>query len=240
MSISTCSSVTVAFVLPWLWIAPVCGQDVENKKLEMAYQWSREQFDKELSQIEQDYDQEIKAAQAKRAEAIKMARVRYNQGLEFLNSNPALPQSMRVEINTEMKRIAALPEPVAPPMPESDKSVNKESSKADRTKVTLAIDAPDTGWSVRILQSKKVGNEIWVLSALQHGSGISEMVVTPVRDSVIIEAPSDLPVRHFVLNKTWDSTKDPEGVKFISGVPDLGREWVLGELLQLRWETDDQ
>lgn len=206
----------------------------------MAYEWSREQFDKETGQIEKDYEQAILAAQLARAEAIKMARTRYMTALEFLNANSALPQAMREQINEEMKRVVALPEPVAPELPKSDATKSDEPTPPDRKEVTLTIDAPDSGWSLQILQAKKVKDEIWVLSALQHGRGISATVITPVSDSVFIDAPSKLTVRHFVMNKTWNTTEDPEGVKFIAGVPDLGRDWVLGELLKMRRDVSDQ
>jgi hypothetical protein len=208
------------------------GQDTDVKQLEMAFQWSRKQFEKEIGEVEQEYERAIRAAQATRAEAIKLARVRYKQGLEFLNVNPALPQPMRKVINEEMIRIVRLPEPVAQPMPEGRGSDPAPPEPKPRT-ISVGVDAPDNGWSIRILQAKKVNNEIWVLSALQHGPGIADFVTTPVADSATVVAGADLEVRHFVLNKTWSSKSDEEAIKFIGGVPDLGRDWALGEVLQL-------
>jgi len=222
------------FAAAWLstWSAFLLGQDINAQKFDMAYQWAAGQFQKEMAQVEDTYEAEMRAAQAKRAQGVKMARVRYLQGLKFLNGNPALPQAMRVKINEEMKRIAALPEPAVPEMKAPASAAPGRTAK--RT-IRIKLDAPDSGWSVRILQAKKVGKELWVLSALQHGGDIATMAITPVEDAAVVEASEDLPVRHFVLNKTWD-WKNKEDITFIRGVPDLGRNWALGEIAPLRRE----
>lgn len=235
MNIRTLLTQSVVLVLPWLLASHAVGQETEGKKLELAFQWSRQQFENENSRIERVYQEEIRAAQLKRAEAIQGARVRFQQGLEFLNTNPELPQSMREQINDLMRQIAALPEPVAPEiteMPEAKKTDSDQPNGANRKEVTVQIDAPDSGWSIRILQAKRVNDEIWVLSALEHAGGISTMVVTPVSDSAFVDAPPELVVRHFVLNKTWKSNDEIEGIQFIDGVPALGRDWVFGKILK--------
>ena len=190
------------------------------------------QFHKEMAQVERTYETEIRAAQQKRAMGIKLARVRYTQGLKFLNGNPATPQALRVKINEDLKRIAALPEPDAPEMKEPPATV---STPKISQRINLRLDTPDSGWSVRILQVKRVGDELWVLSALQHGSDVAQMVITPVEDLVVVETSRELPVRHFVLNKTW-TWKNKEDITFLRGVPDLDRSWVLGKIVPLRRE----
>ena len=100
------------------------GQDL-TAKFDSAYRWGADQYQKELTQIEESYEAEIHAAQAKRAQAIKMARVRYLQGLKFLNGNPSLPQSLRVKVNEDMKRVSALPDPVAPELKPVSSAVPK-------------------------------------------------------------------------------------------------------------------
>jgi len=152
--------------------------------------------------------------------------------MDFLNRNPALPQALRVKINEDIKRTTALPEPVAPELKEPVSAVPRQTGK--RT-IRVKLDTPDSGWSVRVLQVKEVNNELWVLSALQHGSDIANMVITPVEDAVVVEAPEGMPVRHFVLNKSWE-WENKEYVDFIRGMPDLGRNWALGKIVPFRRE----
>ena len=171
----------------------------DGKKFEMAYQWGAEQYRKEIAQVEKAYEAEIRAAQAKRASGIKMARTRYLQGLKFLNGNPALPQALRVKINEDIKQTAALPEPIAPEVKEPVSAVPRQTGK--RT-IRVKLDTPDSGWSVRVVQVKEVNNELWVLSELQHSSDVANMVITPAEDAVVVEAPEGMSVRHFVLNKS--------------------------------------
>lgn len=199
-------------------------------KLENAYKWSREKFAKDNAKIEEEYKAAIVAAQVKRAEAIKTARVQYLQGLKFLNSNPRLPQSMREVINDEMKRVTALPEPIAPKI--EDAAKEETTTNNQKREIAIKLDAPDSGWSIQITVAKRVNDEIWVLSTLRHGGGISAMVITPVSDIIELEAPRDMPIKHFVLNKTWDGP-GPEGIQFIDGIPELGRDWALGKNVRI-------
>lgn len=209
--------------------AALYAQPGGNQKLEAAYRHGAERFENDLAQVEREYAAEIAAAQAKRAQGIKMARARYLQGLKFLNSNPSLSQALREQINEEMKRIQALPEPVAPKL--GAPPAQQPQQTVDQ-KVAIRLETPDSGWKVQILQIKQVNNELWVLSALSHEGDVAATVITAVSDAVTVKVPEKLPVRHFVLNKTWE-WKNKEDVQFIRAVPDLGRNWALGKIVSM-------
>lgn len=208
------------------WTLP--AQDAPQK-LDSAYQWGIEKFESEIADVEKAFESEILAAQAKRATQIKAARQRFLQGLKFLNANPSLPQAMRDRINEEMKRIAALPEPDSPTI-EPTKSPTSISAQRE---LSIRFNTPDSGWSVKLKVAKLVSNELWVLSELHHSESIASMVITPVEDWASVEASSTLPLRHFVLNKTWNWPND-EPIQFVRSITELGPDWARGKVLRMK------
>lgn len=81
----------------------------------------------------------------------------------------------------------------------------QNSAAAREIAVTLTV--PSTAYRVTIDEIYNTGKEIWVLSQVK-GGGIGLTVITKAKDSVKVEAPKDLPVRHFVLGKTWNWTQE--------------------------------
>lgn len=76
--------------------------------------------------------------------------------------------------------------------------------QAAEREIQIEITVPDTTWAVGIDQVVQVDQEIWVVATLRQDPGMmGAMVISTVKDSVKVEV-EDLPVKYFVLGKTWN------------------------------------
>ncbi|TVP79841.1 MAG: insulinase family protein [Puniceicoccaceae bacterium] len=74
-----------------------------------------------------------------------------------------------------------------------------------RQTIQLRIDAPDAGWSLAIMEVYRTQERILAVSRLHRSEDLSAQVISTVSDAVDIDATqADLPIRHFVIGKTWD------------------------------------
>ncbi len=100
--------------------------------------------------------------------------------------------------------------------------------------ISIQMEAPDGGWSISIVEAYRVGDEIWVISELSRASGMAVQAITSVSDRIRLEAP-DLPVRHFVIGKTWGWTGE-EAVTYIEDLSEVADRLERGTLLYRRPE----
>ena len=98
--------------------------------------------------------------------------------------------------------------------------------------VSVRMDAPDGGWSISILEAYRVGDEIWVISELSRAPGMAIQAITPVSDRIRLEGP-ELPVRHFVVGKTW-SWPGEEDVTYLGDRSEIENRLARGRLLYRR------
>ncbi len=74
---------------------------------------------------------------------------------------------------------------------------------ANETRITVKLSVPDTTWGITIQEVHKVGNELWVISSVsQNPDTMGAQVISEVQASIIIAVP-DLPVKNFIIGKTW-------------------------------------
>jgi hypothetical protein len=100
--------------------------------------------------------------------------------------------------------------------------------------ISIQMETPDGGWSISIVEAYRVGDEIWVISELSRASGMAVQAITSVSDRIRLEAP-DLPVRHFVIGKTWGWTGE-EAVTYIEDLSEVADRLERGTLLYRRPE----
>jgi hypothetical protein len=92
--------------------------------------------------------------------------------------------------------------------------------------VTLTID-----------EVRRVGNELWVVSTVARDPDtMGAQVISTVRASLRLEAP-DLPVKHFVMGKSWD-WQNQEPYVFIRQPAQLPGDLESGELLYRRKRSE--
>jgi hypothetical protein len=79
--------------------------------------------------------------------------------------------------------------------------------------VTISFAVPDLGWQLKIREFYQLSNEVAVVSVLSHTPDVAGMAIGIVMDSVTIPLPK-LPIKHYVIGKTWN-WENPEKIVFI-------------------------
>lgn len=101
---------------------------------------------------------------------------------------------------------------------------------AGEHEITVTLTVPDSAWVISIDEIHQVKDEIWVISTVSRDPNVmGAQVISIVKASVKFAAP-DLPVKHFVIGKTWD-WKNEEPYTFIKNLKELERELKSGKLL---------
>ena len=80
-------------------------------------------------------------------------------------------------------------------------SSTAEAQDNERT-VDILLMVPSTAYKIQIQEVYQTPKELWVFSKVE-GKGIGLTVISKAKDSIKIKAPADLPIKHFVLGKTW-------------------------------------
>ena len=78
---------------------------------------------------------------------------------------------------------------------------------AQESTVSVQLTVPDGGWKIRIDQVYQTPTHLLAVSKLERSPGPAIQVISQVKDSVKVKAPK-LPVRHYVLGKTWNWTNN--------------------------------
>lgn len=107
-----------------------------------------------------------------------------------------------------------------------DNHVSGDVTTGEQT-LTIAFDAPDAGYKVKIDSVWVVGEELWVIASLAHNGGMNAQMITPVSASVTVNAPKISPV-YYVVGQPFSGL--PSGnVKFIGSVADIQSGLDTGE-----------
>jgi zinc protease len=94
-------------------------------------------------------------------------------------------------------------------------------AQAQDSIVSVQLTVPDGGWKIRIDQVYQTPTHLLAVSKLERSPGLAIQVISQAKDSVKIKAPK-LPVRHFVLGKTWNwPNKEP--FTFLSNPKELSK-----------------
>ncbi len=90
---------------------------------------------------------------------------------------------------------------VAGSLEETDKI--EESNKANR-EISIRVDTPDAGWSVKIKNIYLKDDTIIVDARLTRTADMAAQVITTVSDSAMVDVSADAKVLYYVSGKTWD------------------------------------
>ena len=92
---------------------------------------------------------------------------------------------------------------------------------ARESTVSVQLTVPDGGWKIRIDRVYQTPTHLLAVSKLERSPGPAIQVISQAKDSVKVKAPK-LPVRHFVLGKTWNwPNKEPYA--FLSDPKELSK-----------------
>jgi len=101
---------------------------------------------------------------------------------------------------------------------------------SNEMEITVKLTVPDTAWIISIDEVRKVNNEIWVISKVSKNPDVmGAQVISTIEASAVID-PVDLPVRHFIIGKTWD-WENEEPYTFIKSIEKLESNLKDSELL---------
>jgi hypothetical protein len=88
-------------------------------------------------------------------------------------------------------------------------SLASNLAHAQESTVSVQLTVPDGGWKIRIDQVYQTPTHLLAVSKLERSPGLAIQVISQAKASVKIKAPK-LPVRHYVLGKTWNwPNKEP-------------------------------
>lgn len=167
-----------------------------------------------LKRAAADYRQALDRAAANYRQAVLVARQAYQHDLKQIEADE------RTAIQAEIARLKNLPAPQVEPEPTAD----TEGDAMNRRTITVELQAPNPLWSVAIREVRRVDDELWVLSELNKQHGMAAMVISTVSDQVTVEAPDDLPVRHYTIGRTWQWDND-DAITFIDDLDELSKPW---------------
>lgn len=92
--------------------------------------------------------------------------------------------------------------------------------------IEVQVTAPDPAWEISIEEVFEMDDHLAAISRLSRDpDAMAAQVITPIEASVSVAAP-DLPVKHFVLGKTWDWAEEdhhfPESEEDLAPVRENG------------------
>jgi hypothetical protein len=105
-----------------------------------------------------------------------------------------------------------------------------------RREITVSLTVPDAAWRISIEAVYRSGQELWVVSRVRRTPGMAAQVISSVSDRVTLDVP-DLPVKHFVLGKTW-RWENKETVTFIDDEKTLNQKLKNATLLYRKINED--
>ena len=101
----------------------------------------------------------------------------------------------------------------------------------EKQSLSIRLDTPDAGWAIEIEQVYRTNESLVVISQLQHSGEMAASVISTVSDNVSIPTTDKtLPVRHYILGKTWTWGTAPD-YTFIESMDAFGTALNGAELI---------
>lgn len=98
--------------------------------------------------------------------------------------------------------------------------------------IEVKLKVPDMGWKIRIHAIHQRDEILIVISSLTRQPGMAGQAISTVSDKIHMPLP-DLPIKHFILGKTW-KWKNPEPYTFIHDMDEIAGSLEGGQLLYRR------
>ncbi len=101
---------------------------------------------------------------------------------------------------------------------------------ADEHEISVELRVPDSTWSIHIDRVYQVGEELWVVSTVSQDPNLmGAMVISTVKSSIKLPV-EDIPVKYYVLGKTWNWEND-EPYIFLKDLSVIKKELDRAKLL---------
>ena len=104
---------------------------------------------------------------------------------------------------------------------------------AEEKQLEVQLTVPDSAWKISIDSVHQVNQEIWVVSTVSRDPDLmGAQVISTITATVNIDA-DDLPVKHFVIGKTWN-WENEENDTFIKDQKQIEKDLATGKVLYQR------
>ncbi len=100
---------------------------------------------------------------------------------------------------------------------------------AEEKQIEVRLKVPDATWKIAVDSVHQVNRELWVVSTVSQSDGMGAQVISTVTATVKISV-GDLPVKHFVIGKTWH-WKNEENYTFIKDLKQIEKDLAAGKAL---------
>lgn len=111
---------------------------------------------------------------------------------------------------------------------------------AEEKQIEVCLKVPDAAWKIVIDSVNEVNKELWVVSTVSRDPDVmgAQVISTTLTAAVKISA-DDLPVKHFVIGKTW-KWKNDENHTFIHDLKQIEKDLAAGKMLYRRAKQADR
>jgi zinc protease len=125
---------------------------------------------------------------------------------EYIDQYPQLLRSLTADqVNRAIKKYFdpdKLIEVAAGSLAKPETSIIAEP---DTTPISVRLDVPDAAWRIQIEKVYLTNEKVVAISKLSRADDMAAQVISTVSDTVEIDAVhAELPVKHYIIGKTWD------------------------------------
>lgn len=131
--------------------------------------------------------------------------------VSFLSAGCYVPPSNKNE-GSEAPSPVSAPTVSDSPIETTEPNLVTIAEEAPTVSATITIDTPTPGWELDTYFVYQVGDELWCLHQLTPPEGpVAQMLSsTSTEFTFVPPTNTDLPLKHFVVGKTWNWNANPE------------------------------
>lgn len=102
----------------------------------------------------------------------------------------------------------------------------------DTYEISIDLAVPNPSWTISITEVWQVKDQLWAISRVNSSSMMAVQMITTISDTITVNT-SKLPVRHFVIGKTW-KWENKESCEFIKSVDDIAEYLSGGKKISIK------
>ncbi|MDM8515190.1 hypothetical protein QUF76_03235 [Desulfobacterales bacterium HSG16] len=102
--------------------------------------------------------------------------------------------------------------------------------------ISIDLAVPNPSWTISIMEVWQIKDQLWAISSVKSSSMMAVQMITTISDTINVTT-SKLPVRHFVIGKTW-KWENKEPYEFIKSVDEIAEYLAGGKKISKNTETN--
>lgn len=124
--------------------------------------------------------------------------------LEYIDQYPGKLRQLSVKQVNQAIRKYLEPSQMKRVVAGSLRTMTSPDKTSQNNTLSVRLDAPHPGWQIKIEKIYRSGENLIVISRLEQMSQNVAQIITAVADSVELPIELELPVRHYIIGKTWN------------------------------------